>query len=138
MLELKGTKIDKLTPLHKVGDLVYFQGPLLSLYSDNNNALYLYDWAESDDEFNRWLVIKITLETLSKYIHKNLSHYDLIRKSNEIYSVDIDNNIMPHNIIQLSKIPTEYLPDKSVYHDNDECPNIKIIEEHIFKLLTTR
>jgi hypothetical protein len=41
----------------RIGDLSYFEGPLLSLFEElNSGHLYLLDWVDRDEKSNRWLI----------------------------------------------------------------------------------
>jgi hypothetical protein len=139
MIELKGYKCEfPFQGLFKVGDLVNYQGPLLSLFSNKKGELYLYDWSDSDNKYNRWLIFRISLEQLIQYLNKNLSHYQIIKTyyTDCIYSVDLDNDLNYNNIVRLNvdEIPEEYLPDKDVLHDDEECPHLEIIKSYINEL----
>ena len=142
MIELKGTILERfpIDNLFKIGDLVNFQGPLLSLFSNNNGELFLYHWAESDDNYNRWLIFRITLNQLLQYLNKNLSHYNLVKTytyyCDVIISIDIDKDFKYNNILQINMadVPTDYLPDKDVLHDDEECPHIDKINKYIATL----
>ena len=140
MKELSGTPVEKFPfpNLFKVGDLVNYQGPLLSLFSNEKGELYLYDWSDSDDKYNRWLVFRITLYQLIRYLNKNLSHYQLVRTyySDCIFSVDIDDDLNYHNIksLNVADIPEEYLPDKDILHNDEESPHLDKIKSYINQL----
>ncbi len=66
MKELTGNHLTEFPfqNIFKVGDLVNYHGPLLSLFSNDKGELYLFDWSDSDDNYNRWLVFRITLTQL--------------------------------------------------------------------------
>ncbi len=140
MKELPGTllEINPFKTFFKVGDLVNYEGPLLSLFSNERGDLYLYDWSDKDTRYNRWLIFRITLDQLNHYLNGNLSHYQLITTcyTDNIYSVDIDGQLNYHNIRQLNvdEIPPEYLPKSNVLHDDEESPHLDKIKVFIQKL----
>ena len=140
MTELKGASFEKFpfSDLFKVGDLVNYHGPLLSLFSNEKGELYLYGWSDSDDKYNRWLVFRITLNQLLQYLNKNLSHYQLMTTyyTDCIYSIDIDDDLNYHNVksLNVAEIPKAYLPDKDVLHDEGESPHLEKIRSYISQL----
>ena len=103
----------------KIADLVYFDGPFLSHYVSGKGDDYLFYWVDKDESDNRWLVLRINLADLQKYIGKELTLRELIENPNDgfLYSVDVDNNLHYHNIklVQPSSLPEEYLPEEQQY-----------------------
>jgi hypothetical protein len=124
--------------LFKVGDLVNYKGPLLSLFSNEKGELFLFHWCDSDVNYNRWLVFKITLIQLFQYLNRKISHYQLITTyfTDYIISVDISNKLDYHNILLLNlfEMPEEYLPEKDVLHDDEESPHVGKIRDFINQL----
>jgi hypothetical protein len=53
----------------KMGDFLYYQGPLLSHFIDKNNPTdhYFYRWVEADDNCNRWLVFNSTEKDITNF-----------------------------------------------------------------------
>jgi hypothetical protein len=115
--------------INYVTDLLYFDGPLLSLYTNNKGQKLLFYWVDVDDDFNRWLVREINPSDVIKYLNKNISLYSLITsKVNSLYKVDIDNNIKFNNIelIDIDKLPENYLPLKDSYFmESDVLENVE-------------
>ena len=54
--------------LNKVSDLIYFDGPFLSHFVSERGDNYLYYWVDTDDEYNRWLIIRTDIFTIQKYL----------------------------------------------------------------------
>ena len=48
--------------------LEYFEGEFLALFENEEGDFYLYSWCDRNDEYNRWLVFRITLKNLQKYL----------------------------------------------------------------------
>ena len=120
MKQLEGFDIQfDFSKYKKIADLIYFDGPFLSHYVSEKGDDYLFYWVDKDENDNRWLVLRVSLANLQKYIDKELSLRELIETPNDgyLYSVDIDNNINYHNIklIQPSALPEEYLPGADSY-----------------------
>ena len=142
MEHLKGKIIHKrLQKEHftKIGDLLFFEGSLMTLFKDakNNNQLFLFDWADSDATYNRWLMYNVKPIDILNYLNLELTHLDLIKKSIAIYCVDIDIHLNFHNYqkIDFSNLPNPYLPADNCLFDKTECPDLAKIEAQIEKML---
>lgn len=121
MKRLSGIKIHKLdfTPL-KQGDLLYYEGPLLSVFSDSlSNNLYFYKWSDCDETAHRWLVFKTPIAALKAFFDKKQSLRGLILEQPFAYCLDLNHELMPINIVVLSSpnIPKSYLPDADSFYD---------------------
>jgi hypothetical protein len=123
MNKVSGKKVDKLpyTDIHKVADLTYFDGPLLSLFRDAEKCGYLYYWCDSDDMFNRWLVLRISDDQLTKYIKQFSPLYKIILHpiDGELFVVDIDGqgNHCAVLLTHPDQLPADYLPQTDVFFD---------------------
>ena len=86
--------------LIKVADLIYFDGPLLSHYMSDKGENYLFHWADADDEYNRWLVLRTDILSIKQYLDKKINLRSLIMEPNDgfVFSVDIDDNLNYTNI----------------------------------------
>ena len=109
----------------KMADLITFDGPLLSHYVSPKGDDYLFYWVDSDDIDNRWLVLRVSLANLQKYIGRNLTLRELIENPNDgyLYVVDVNNDIHYHDVklVQPSALPEEYLPEADSYYDSFEA-----------------
>lgn len=116
MQQINGILLSRLPfeNLYKVKDLIYYDGPLLSLFKTKNNQNYLFYWIDQDHNFNRWLVVNIKNTNLQAYLKNKLSLYQILTKpkNNSIYKVDIDKDLNYHNILKITpkQIPQSYLP----------------------------
>ena len=122
----------------KMADLVYFDGPFLSHYVSGKGDDYLFYWVDRDETYNRWLVLRVNLANLQKYIGKELTLRDLIENPNDgfLYSVDVDNNLHYHNVklIQPSALPEEYLPESDSYYAFEPIPTMDANELMTYEL----
>lgn len=98
----------------KIADLIYFEGPLLSHYVSSRGDDYLFYWVDRDDNDNRWLVLRVSLASLQKYMAGELSLRQLIDSPNDgfLYQVDVDDAVRYHNVklVQPADLPEDYLP----------------------------
>ena len=127
MKRIEGYNIDyDFSCFRKIADLIYFEGPLLSHYVSSKGDDYLFYWVDSDDNDNRWLVLRVSLANLQKYIGKEITLRDLCENPNDgyLYTVDVNNDICYHNarLVQPSALPDEYLPEAESYYAFEPIP----------------
>ena len=118
MEKIEGLIISKLTfSPKKLGDLLYYDGPLLSHFIDEErpNDNYLYRWVDNDDDANRWLISKISIEELTDFFEGKLSLKNLLESNQTIILLDLDDELNKKQIIltTLSNVPNSYLPSLS-------------------------
>lgn len=110
----------------KIADLIYYDGPLLSHYVSSKGDDYLFYWVDRDDNDNRWLVLRVSLANLQKYIGREMTLRELIENPNDgyLYSVDVDNDVCYHNekLVQPSALPEDYLPETESYYSFEPIP----------------
>jgi hypothetical protein len=109
--------------LAKVSDLIYFEGPLLSHFQSASNDHYLFYWVDVDDNFNRWLVVRVTLDRLQSYVNGLMGLYNLLSHPEDgyLYKIDIDEELEYNDcqMIFVVDLPENYLPEKgSLYKFN--------------------
>jgi len=108
-----------------MGDIMEFDGPILSHYVDQrqkNYLLYTLDY-EGTTGFSIWLLFKISVTNLSDYLNLKVTLLELINiSSNQIgYLVwcDKKGNHRKYKIINISHIPEKFLPTKESFFDKD-------------------
>lgn len=106
--------------LIKVADLIYFDGPLLSHYMNDKGENYLFHWADADDDYNRWIVLRTDILSIQQYLDKKVNLRSLIMEPNDgfVFSVDIDDELNYTNIkvVPVEAIPEEYLPTEDSFY----------------------
>jgi hypothetical protein len=127
MKKIEGYNIDyDFSGFRKIADLVYFDGPFLSHYVSGKGDDYLFYWVDCDEQDNRWLVLRVSLSSLQKYIGKEQTLRELIEHPNDgyLYVVDIDNSLVYHDIklVQPSVLPDDYLPEVDSYYEFEPIP----------------
>jgi hypothetical protein len=107
----------------KIGDLIYHEGPLLSLFIDRNNPdiYYLYKWADCNEETNRWLVLQLNAIGLRSFFFKEISLRTLILNNPLTYVLDIDDNLIETQILvcATNTLPEEYLPKENSFFNEE-------------------
>lgn len=133
MEKLNSTILPRLSlpKLRKISDLLYYDGPLLSHFISDNNDNYLFYWVDVDDNYNRWLVLRVTFQDLEAYYLKKKTLQQLITNpaDNYLFSVDIDNEIKYHNIqlLTVQDLPKSYIPEAdSIYFGEPYAENFDI------------
>ena len=135
---LNGYKIENfpIAQLQKIGDLDYFEGPSLSLFkSEEDNALYLFDWVDCAKNAHRWLVYTVSPQQLTQFIARKLSRYDLVSIEKKVNIVDLSSDFMLLQAysVKISDLPQTYLPNKNSFFDPNESPKSDL--ENIHKTL---
>ena len=53
-----------------------------------------------------------------------------------VYAVDLDGEAEPHNLLKLptAEIPEDYLPDKDILHEDEDCPHLAQITDYLKEL----
>ena len=119
----KGSNIETLPigKLRKVADLIYFDGPLLSLFKDFKDENYLYYWCDSDAQANRWLIFRVTTEHLNSYLNHEVSLRSLIFAADaaKTFLVDLDNQLQHLKVLSVSPddLSSAYLPDEDSLYE---------------------
>lgn len=122
MIQLQGIEGGfSIVELTKVSDLIYFDGPFLSHYVHKSGDNYLAYWVDCDDEFQRWLVFRVGIITLQKYVDKKMSLLDVIRQLDDgfVYLIDVnvDGKATTPKMLFLNQLPKDYFPDADSYYD---------------------
>ena len=120
-IEINGYPMEfNLQKLVKCADLICFDGPLLSHYIDDTGDSYLLYWLESDENYNRWMIVRTTIQQIQNYTAKMVSLRDIILNPCDtfVFVTDIDDDIHCHNTkcVPLKSIPNEYLPDQDSFY----------------------
>ena len=131
MKKLTGLKINKLDFVPtKQGDLLYHEGPLLSVFKDHfSDNFYLYKWSDCDEKANRWLVFKVSIADLKAFFDKKISIRQMILAQPFSYFLDLDNQLDPLSIVIVStqNMPKSYLPEQDSFFDSLEFENYALV-----------
>ena len=122
----------------KIADLIYFEGPLLSHFVSDKGDDYLFYWVDKDEKDNRWLVLRVSLANLQRYMGKDISLRELIENPNDgyVYQVDIDDAINYHNVklVQPADLPEYYLPTADSFYTFEPVPTLDADEMMTYEL----
>jgi len=128
----------------RIGDLSYFEGPLLSVFEElNSGHLYLFDWVDRDHNFNRWLIYRISPKFLLQYINCEITHFELFerRPDKDIYFTDIDLKNQPfsdYESFALELLPQNYFPNTDNFFELCDCKHFEKIKSAIINSLSNQ
>lgn len=120
MKEVKGLNINHLgfNPI-KLGDFIYYEGPLLSHFIDRNKPEdnYFYRWVDFDDNTHRWLISKFSEKDILAFFNKEISLRQLIETNNFVTLLDLDDELNKAQIliVQTHSLPDTYLPSEQSF-----------------------
>jgi hypothetical protein len=126
----------------RIGDLYHFEGPLLTLFEElNSGHLYLFDWVDRDERYNRWLIYRASPNHLLKFIRNKISHLELFEKRPEknIYFTDIDSgnkSFYNYGTFKIESPPKAYYPNSDNYFELSDGNNIDKIKTLIISSLS--
>lgn len=128
MKTIKGYDIQfDFSKFKRIADMIYFEGPLLSHYVSDKGDDYLFYWVDKDDCNNRWLILRVSLSNLQKYMVKEITLRELIENPNDgyLYCVDVDDDIKYNNVklVQPADLPEDYLPANDSYYEFEPIPS---------------
>jgi hypothetical protein len=120
MRELEGPRVVRCVvhELRWVKDFLYFDGPLISHFISDRSGDYLYVWCDCDERANRWMVFRVSDETIKRLeaCESVPVLLDTIIPSacldGFVYIVDVGSHgaIRLIRSVQLDKIPEDYKP----------------------------
>ncbi len=132
-------EVDLKNHLQRIGDIINLDGPMLSLFQDERNKeLYLFDWVDSNDTTNRWLIYNISAEILNKFLLNKISYKEMFDSIKEdiFYCADIVNaENIEYSIYGLKYLPENYIPTKEVFFDKNDSINYNHIVDTINKII---
>lgn len=125
METLKAISIHKLgLDLEYSGDLLYYEGPLLSHYIDKQdiNDHYLYKWVDSDNRYHRWMVFKVDSGNIFAFLNGKISILELIEYNSLCYFLDIDahQEVQHIRVSSVGDIPKDYLPTEDSFFEEEQ------------------
>ncbi len=121
MIDLETYQIKKFpyTDHKRVDDIINYEGPILSLFVDESQDLYLYYWIDSDQNHHRWLISKVQTNLLINYFDRIITLKELLTDNQREYTLiaDQNNEYQFENsfLIRSALLPEQYLPAEDSY-----------------------
>jgi hypothetical protein len=119
--------------MNRIGDLSWFEGPLLTLYEDMQNGfLYLLDWVDRDSEVNRWLIYRAYPADLIAFIEgsRSLSEIFDSRRDETILVADVA-SVSDWSVYEIENLPESYRPVEGNYFDVSDCPDAPKLRSYL-------
>lgn len=141
LIDNSAEKLDT-TYLVRVGDLSYFEGPLLSLFQElKSGHFYVFDWVDRDLKSNRWIIYRVSPKYLLQFIYGKISHLGLFqnRPDDTLFFTDIDSNnksFYHYEVSPIKDLPNKYIPNKDNYFEVSDCIAFEKIESVVIDSLS--
>jgi len=110
---VRGKKLSSAPKITWNADLIYFDGPLLSLYKQDDGQDYLVSWIDCDSRRNRWAMFPVERAALQGYLSGDISLRNLCIEAWVVILFDTGSDAKRRNWVQLEAFPEDYLPKKS-------------------------
>jgi hypothetical protein len=119
----------------RIANLSENNGPLLALYMNTKNGyLYLFDWVDSDDKYNRWVVYRTDKNLVKEFVYCQLSLNDIFLNCGRFcHVIDIDDNItwQQINVVPINSLPAIYIPSTKNFFDVYDCADFDILQKFL-------
>ncbi|MFD2538817.1 hypothetical protein [Sphingobacterium chuzhouense] len=127
--------------LIRIGDIVNFEGPLITLYQDRKYFdLYIFDWVDRDETTNRWLIYQVNAHALNRFLNREIPHTLLFESipQKPIFVTDIHHGhtLLSSPIKEVHDIPKNYYPEET-YFDKEDCPSTGKLKDAILDTITS-
>ena len=99
-----------------VEDLIYYDGPLLSLYKTHDGTPVIRVWLDVNDDFNLWANVEVSYSAMCDYLAGRLSLTGLVKQSRRIMQYKQDDTRSRYDEATLSI--KCYLKDYAGTEDN--------------------
>ncbi|HFA52150.1 MAG TPA: hypothetical protein ENJ95_24295 [Bacteroidetes bacterium] len=110
--------------MKKLGEFLFYEGPLVSHFISNKKEDYIMKWCDHDNEVNRWMLYKTNHELLHRFFNKQIGARQLILKTPDqfVHFIDIDNNIDWKRVIkvELNNLSEKNLPKPDAYYEKGD------------------
>lgn len=123
MPEIKGEKIDgrEVPKYYWNTDLIYFDGPLLSLFKGVEDSDALFLWLDCDDKRNRWCIIPVDREALWSFLKKEKSLFEVFNDCSDfiIFNSGKKGRRTGYTLTSKDCFPKDYAPDPESFLTDD-------------------
>ncbi len=122
-----------------IGDLEWFEGPLVSLFLDNTSGqLFILHWVDIQNDAHRWLLYPVSPRALQLYLNGKVTNEDLLWLQPvgmlRIVDMNADMYLQGVKYSSAADLPVDYLPTAESYFDADSCPNLPKIKRFLENL----
>jgi len=114
--QILGKKINDHPKLKWVEDIEYFDGPLLSIYSQGK-VLWLVSWCDIS-RFKTWSTTKLKID---KYLNQEIDYLSMIPE--KLYLIDdFEFKSETWFAVEKNQLPDSYLPNENCFYDSELSP----------------
>ncbi|HHG3336600.1 hypothetical protein [Vibrio parahaemolyticus] len=113
-LNAQDVTIHPLNGLRWKRDLLYFEGPLLSEFTNERNDTYLKYWCDCDNSYNRWMFVKVKEEDRLRLVSGMKSIHEVIKGQQDSFVFLIDEargNETKTYMCMIDDLPSSYIPE---------------------------
>jgi hypothetical protein len=107
-------------------DIEWFDGPLMSLFSNKKGALFIYKWVDVNPSGHTWLIFRTTEDLLAAYIHKVISEkaLTLLAPDKSWFLAEISPELKFSNprLLTRLELKREVLPETHTFFEEENCP----------------
>lgn len=114
LLPVKGRKV-RAPDLIWNTDIIYFDGPFLSLYKKDDGQDYFISWIDCDQRRNRWAVFPVERDSLRLYLKGEMTLRNVCLEANGVIIFDTGMDAKRRNWVELDVFPQDYLPKKTSF-----------------------
>lgn len=112
-----------------IADLLNYEWPMISVYSDEQLQPYLYAWIDGSEKTDRYLIMQVDKRILEGYLLKVISYDELFKNAvdDRYFTLDISKLTGEiSNITELSyaKLQASHKPDKGLFLEFEEQSDV--------------
>lgn len=143
MYPVQGTPLEKIPfELHWIADLLSYEWPMVSIYSDGEGIPFLYAWIDGSEKDDRYVILQISRRLLEGYLLKVTPYDELFKNAIEDRYIVLDVSKQTgevRNIKELSytKLQHNHKPDKGLFLEFEDQSDVDDIARK-FKLEMNR
>lgn len=116
--------------LERIGDLLYFNWPLITVYRDHEETIYLRSLLEETNDKVRYAFFKVDKFLLKAYIEGNVPYLDVLTHPlDDLYLInDVDSSgDSVLTVIASNALNNDYIPKVKSFIDEEDSDEIALI-----------
>lgn len=125
-----------------VADLKWFDGPLLSLFwEEDTQTPFLLHWVDVSADFHQWVLYPVSKSNLRKYLDGKISHRELFfaQKSELVMLLELNGDFETGRVAEISheQLEPDFIPSGEEFFDPFLCPDAEEIGHFLTKYETS-
>lgn len=115
-----------------VGVLLFIEYSTTFVYESENGKVIMKEWVDCDDEDNDiFFLYIVSKDDLNDFIVNNIDHKDLYYRAENNYGILIYESSKDSEIVEISNLPSDYIPNESCMFSIEECNDFEKIVEFL-------